>query len=540
MAKLKPQFACSACGAIHPKWMGKCPDCGTWDALEQVSARDVQAIQSQSEAITSASRALTLEQAIMQQDAGAMRLSTGIDEFDRVLGGAPSGEPSGESSGAPSHAPGVRVVPAAGGQVITAAAGVTQGLVPGAAVLLGGDPGVGKSTLMLQAALALTRAGQPVLYVTSEESASQLALRAKRLIRGGHDAVSNLMILAETQMPRVLEQARKLAPRVMIVDSVQMVHDPQVSSAPGSVTQLRAACLELLTFAKQSHCCVVMVGHVTKQGQLAGPRLLEHMVDVVLYFEGDRYHHHRILRAIKNRFGRAQEVGLFQMSDSGLEQVVDAQSLLAEYRPNSGSVVCPVMTGSRCLMVEIQALTAPGLLGAAKRKTSGLDANRVAMLIAVLERRAGLRLADQDVFASCVGGVKIVEPAADLAIALAIASAHQGTQMPRGFFAVGEIGLGGEVRTVSQLDTRISQAQRLGFGYAVAAQVADGSAPRDPRPDRDGQVVRATGQKGSGSSGHAGRSGGGQVGRDDGAGAVNEGAWHHRVTSIEKAIEVLQ
>ncbi len=388
-----------------------------------------------------------------EADAPAARWRTGIGELDRVLGGTP-----GESG---------------------ATAAVTNGvcgLVPGSAVLVGGDPGIGKSTLMLQAAHRLAAAGQRVLYVSSEESAHQLQLRARRLGAAGDEA-QQLYVLADTNLARIVEQIRKTQPKVVVIDSIQMIYKGDTPAAPGTVTQLRTCCLELVYLAKTSGCAVLFVGHVTKQGQLAGPRLLEHMVDTVLYFEGDRYHSHRIVRAIKNRFGTTLEVGLFQMTDQGLEEVPQGTGLLAaEYHPRSGSVACPVIQGTRCLMVEVQALTATGFLGAAKRKTSGLDSNRLAMLIAVLEKRGGHRLADQDIFASSVGGIRIVEPAADLAIALAIAGAHLNRQLTPGgdggVCAVGEIGLGGEVRHVHQMDQRLAEAARLGFAQIVCPRTA--------------------------------------------------------------------
>jgi DNA repair protein RadA/Sms len=395
-----------------------------------------------------APKAMPIHQAAGDESDGlARRLPTGIAEFDRVLGGQQQQPGEARPAGKP-----------------------TQGLVPGSAVLLGGDPGIGKSTLLLQAAFRLAQSKVRVLYVSSEESAQQLRLRAGRLCPGR--AADDLLVLADTNLARILEQARQVQPQVLVIDSIQMIYKGDLPAAPGSVGQLRACCLELVYFAKASGCAVLLVGHVTKQGTLAGPRLLEHMVDTVLYFEGDRYHSHRIVRAIKNRFGTTLEVGLFEMGESGLREVADGAGLLAaEYRPMSGSVVCPVFQGTRCLLVEIQALTATGFLGAAKRKTSGLDANRLAMLIAVLEKRGGLRLADQDIFASSVGGMKIAEPAADLAIALAIAGAHHNRQLHRtgegGVCAVGEIGLGGEVRHVQQLEQRVREAARLGFSYII-------------------------------------------------------------------------
>lgn len=439
MAKTRTQFVCRSCGALQTKWFGKCPDCGAWDSLEEYrTEKGAQSDPFRSAAVeVEPAKAMPIT-AIAGESAGAtVRLGTGIGELDRVLG---------VSNGQQTR---------------------VQGLVPGSAVLVGGDPGVGKSTLMLQAAHHLAKRGQRVLYVTSEESAQQLRLRAQRLgaLAGDPD---ELYVLADTNLARILEQARVTQPRVVIIDSIQMVYKGDLPAAPGSVTQLRACSLELVYLAKASGCAVILVGHVTKEGRLAGPKLLEHMVDTVLYFEGDRYHSHRIVRAIKNRFGTTLEVGLFEMTDGGLKEVTSGSGLLAaEYRPMSGSVVCPVFQGTRCLLVEIQALTATGFLGSAKRKTSGLDGNRLAMLIAVLEKRGGLRLADQDVFASSVGGMKVAEPAADLAIALAIAGAHYNKSLGHGFCAVGEIGLGGELRHVQHMDQRLAEAAKLGFSHII-------------------------------------------------------------------------
>ena len=461
--------------------MGKCPDCGQWDALEEYRVESGAAMDRQRGsaasivasttggagpsgsplvgAESSSPKAVLLSNAEEEASASGklVRFSTGLTELDRVLGGAP---PMGAESD-----------PAK-----LAAPPGNMGLVPGSVVLVGGDPGIGKSTLLLQSAHHWAAAGFRVLYVTSEESAYQLRMRAKRLgvqsrsAKAGKDDNDGgeLYVLADTNLARIVDQTTRVKPAIVIVDSIQMIYKGDLPAAPGSVTQLRACCQELVYLAKITGCAVVLVGHVTKEGRLAGPRLLEHMVDTVLYFEGDRYHSHRIIRAIKNRFGSTLEVGLFEMTDGGLKQVADGARLLAaEYRPMSGSVVCPVLQGSRCLLVEIQALTATGFLGAAKRKTSGIDASRLAMLIAVLEKRGGLRLADQDIFTSSVGGVKIAEPAADLALALAIAGAHHDRKLAPGVCAVGEIGLGGEVRYVQQLDQRIHEAARLGFTHIV-------------------------------------------------------------------------
>lgn len=448
MAKAQVKFVCDSCGGVQNRWMGKCPDCGQWDTLEEFresagAGKDTQrGAAANALAADNAPRALPIgEIDDGAQSAAGARMPTGILEFDRVLGGTAANHDP-RNNGAP------------------------LGLVRGSAVLVGGDPGIGKSTLLLQAAAHWAGRGERVLYVTSEESANQLKLRAGRL--GATPNNDELYVLADTNLARITEQVRRVQPKIVVIDSIQMIYKGDLPAAPGSVTQLRACCLELVYLAKATSCAMLFIGHVTKEGRLAGPRLLEHMVDTVLYFEGDRYHSHRIVRAIKNRFGSTLEVGIFEMTDSGLKEVKDGAGLLAaEYRPMSGSVVCPVLQGSRCLLVEIQALTATGFLGSAKRKTSGLDSNRLAMLIAVLEKRGGLRLADQDIFASSVGGMKIAEPAADLAVALAIAGAHYNKQVGARVMAVGEIGLGGEVRHVQQIEQRLREAARLGFTHAI-------------------------------------------------------------------------
>lgn len=469
VAKSREVFVCRTCGAVQSRWMGKCPDCGAWDSLEseriekgankdpqrgvvetwRASGGDVTTMLMEAkgetgQSIIGAPVAVPIAQAT-GGDAPAHRLVTGIGELDRVLGG---------------------------------------GLVPGSVVLIGGDPGIGKSTLMLQAAGLM--GGTPrdqgsgprspdssipsVLYVSSEESAEQVRMRAARL---GAAAAPNLFVLADTNLARIVEQTRKVAPSVLVIDSVQMIYKADLDAAPGSVAQLRRCAAELVYLAKLSGIAVVLVGHVTKEGRLAGPRLLEHLVDAVLYFEGDRYHAHRILRGVKNRFGTTLEIGIFEMTGTGLTEVpgglgvgvLDGDSGAREAKV--GAVVCPVMTGTRCVLVELQALTATGFIGAAKRKSSGLDSNRLAMLIAVLEQHAGLRLADRDVFASSVGGLRIAEPAADLPLLLAIAGAHHKRAIAPGTAAVGEVGLGGEVRSVTQLEQRLREASRLGFSRVL-------------------------------------------------------------------------
>jgi DNA repair protein RadA/Sms len=442
--------------------MGKCPDCGTWDALEQfvepkatVSAAHAGLAESWAAESTgldgaepSVVTAATATPLPEIETTDVARMPTGMGEFDRVLGG---------------------------------------GLVPGSVVLLGGDPGIGKSTLMLQAAAQLARSDRAVLYVSSEESAYQTRLRAERLFDGNDattdeprdslDEFDRLFILADTNLARIVEQARRVRPALLVIDSIQMVYTPSVEASPGSVTQLRRCCIELVYLAKVSGMSVALVGHVTKDGQLAGPKLLEHLVDAVLSFEGDRHHAHRVVRGIKNRYGTTLEVGLFEMTGGGLREVTDAGRLIdPDAAPRPGSVICPAMQGTRCLLVEVQALTATGFLGNAKRRTSGLDPNRLAMLIAVLEQHAGLRLADQDVFASAVGGMRLVEPAADLAICLAIAGSHLRKSMPAGTAAIGEVGLGGEIRPVTQADQRSREAARRGFRRLVMSRAGAGGS----------------------------------------------------------------
>jgi len=426
MARTRTHYLCETCGTTQPRWVGRCPDCGAWDAL--VEFRDPPAA-----APTADGRAPAEPRPFAdpgETEAAPDRLPTGIGELDRVFG-------------------------AAGG---TREAGV----VPGSVVLVGGDPGVGKSTLLLQAAHGLAAGGARVLYASSEESAGQVRQRAERL--EVPPAPEHLYLLSETELERVMEAARKTRAEVLVIDSIQMVHLAREGAGPSGVAQLRACCQALATLAKQEGIAVLVVGHVTKEGRLAGPRTLEHMVDAVIYLEGDRYHDHRVLRAIKNRFGTTLEVGLFEMGERGLAEVADGAAFArAEHTAVAGSVIAPVLQGSRCLLVEIQALTVTGFLGAAKRKTSGLSPARLSMLIAVLEKRGGLRLADQDVFVSSVGGLKIAEPAADLATCLAIAGVHQDKQLGATTCAIGEIGLSGEVRRVQGMPARIREACRLGF-----------------------------------------------------------------------------
>jgi len=429
MAKAKVQFLCNSCGSVHPKWMGKCPDCGTWDGLQEYKVptedRRAPTTKSADGSVARGGEAMSVAEI---DEAEIPRMPSGVGEFDRILGG---------------------------------------GVVPGSAVLVGGEPGIGKSTLLLQVAHEIARGGQKVLYVTSEESARQTKLRARRL---GVDT-PDLLVLAETNVERIIHQINKVDPAVVVIDSIQMIYKPDIPAAPGSVTQLRDCCMDLVYLAKASNIAVLFVGHVTKAGTLAGPKIIEHIVDTVVYFEGDRFHAHRIVRCIKNRFGSTHEVGLFEMTGTGLIEVTDPGNLFVEQYGDagqpSGSVITAAMQGSRVLLLEVQALTASSVIGAAKRKVSGVSSDRVAMIIAVLEKRAELRLAAEDVFVNIAGGAKIMEPAIDLAVALAIASAHINRPLPPGTLALGELGLGGEIRSVPQIEQRLKEASRLGVSHAL-------------------------------------------------------------------------
>ncbi|MEA2526113.1 MAG: hypothetical protein QOF73_3340 [Thermomicrobiales bacterium] len=339
------------------------------------------------------------------------------------------------------------------------------GLVPGSLVLIGGDPGIGKSTLVLQAAASLATSGRPVLYVSGEESAQQIKLRADRLGVRGED----LLVLAETDLTEVLNAADAHNPGLLIVDSIQTVYVDEISSAAGSVSQVRECTSRLMQWAKPRQTAVMIVGHVTKEGTIAGPRVLEHMVDAVLYLEGDRYHQYRILRAVKNRFGSTDEVGVFEMADAGLREVRNPSEAFLEERTGNaaGSTVAVTVEGTRPILVEVQALTTSSSFGLPRRSANGLDTSRLQLLIAVLQKRVGMSLGSQDVFANVVGGLKVVEPAADLAIALAVASSFKERPIDPRTVAVGEIGLSGELRSVNQLDRRLNEARRLGFTRVV-------------------------------------------------------------------------
>ncbi|MSP60109.1 MAG: DNA repair protein RadA [Myxococcales bacterium] len=429
MAKPRSQFSCQSCGYASPKWLGRCPECGGWNTLVEEAV----SIPGRSTALAGA---LTGEAPVSLADVptdDAPRVKTGIGELDRVLGG---------------------------------------GLVPGSLVLLGGDPGIGKSTLLLQAlqGIAAPQHGKPrtVLYVSGEESVRQTALRAQRL---GARAPS-LLVLAETRLERILDEATRLAPVVLAVDSIQTVHSPGLESVPGSLGQVREAAGRLLSFAKERGVATVLVGHVTKEGGLAGPKTLEHVVDAVVHFEGEPGHPCRILRAAKNRFGSTNEVGVFEMHAEGLREVQNPSALFLAERPVGvpGSAVIASVEGSRPLLVEVQALVAAAA-GMPRRAALGVDPNRVSLLLAVIERRAGIGMLGQDVFVNVAGGIRLSEPAADLGIVAAAASSATRRPIEGRTICFGEVGLAGEVRAVAQPELRLAEAAKLGFRRCVLPEL---------------------------------------------------------------------
>jgi len=428
MPRPRTVFACSHCGAQQPRWLGRCPDCAKWDTLveEPVGGSDPPAAAPAAGGLLAGAPASGGAAAAVPLGAidmgDAPRLPSGVDELDRVLGG---------------------------------------GLVPGSVTLLGGEPGVGKSTLALQVAGRLQQAGLPVLYVSAEESARQVALRAERL----PEVPKDLRVLAETRVEALAEPWRALEPAMIVVDSIQTVRCAAVDSAPGSVGQVRESAAMLTSAAKESGSALLLVGQVTKDGTLAGPRVLEHLVDVVLALEGERAHAFRLLRAHKNRFGSTQEVGVFAMGEQGMAGVPNPSQLFLAERGDAvpGSCVVPLLEGSRPMLVEIQSLVAPAPYGTPRRTCLGVEDGRVALLLAVLDRHSPVDLLSCDVYVSAVAGVRVGEPAADLAIALAIASSRLGQPVPRSWAACGEIGLGGEIRRVPRVEARVREAARLGF-----------------------------------------------------------------------------
>ena len=445
MAKDKTIFTCTDCGGTTPRWLGKCPACGAWNTLIESTldgggnAKNRYTSQFQALAKTS-----TLTKLGDIEATDIDRTPTGLEELDRTLGG---------------------------------------GVVEGGVVLIGGDPGIGKSTLLLQALDALQRKGMNTLYVTGEESGAQVALRSRRL---GLDN-SQVQVLAEIQLEKILATLQTEQPNIAVIDSIQTVYSDQLTSAPGSVAQVRECAAHLTRAAKATGTAIVLVGHVTKEGALAGPRVLEHMVDTVLYFEGDTHSSFRLIRTIKNRFGAVNEIGVFAMTEKGLKGVSNPSAIFLSQHtePVAGSCVMVTLEGTRPLLVEIQALVDSG--GPSPRRLSvGLERDRLAMLLAVLHRHAGVACMDQDVFVNAVGGVRISEPAADLAVMLAITSSLRGKPLPKGFIAFGEVGLAGEVRPAPRGQERLKEAAKLGFTVAV---VPKANAPKKNDKNFEGLTI---------------------------------------------------
>jgi DNA repair protein RadA/Sms len=422
MSKKHVRYVCQSCGAVSLRWGGQCKECGEWNTLvETVVDSSPSRLPAQPWAPLSEPQSLPQIEADRFQ-----RLPVADGELARVLGG---------------------------------------GIVPGSVVLIGGDPGIGKSTLLLQASARLARDSAPVLYVSGEESASQIKMRADRL--GLQEP--GLYVVSEVALDQILHHIEQLQPRLVVIDSIQSISSEELESAPGSVSQVKACAATLLRLAKAKGIPTFLVGHVTKAGAIAGPRVLEHIVDAVLYLEGDRFHTYRLLRGVKNRFGSTHEVGVFEMTEQGMVAVTNpSEAFLAERLPEgAGSAIAVTMEGTRPLLVEIQALASTTSFGLPRRTANGVDVNRLLLLIAVLSKRVGLRLFDQDVFVNVVGGLRISEPAADLGLALAIASSVQNTPLPGDLAAVGEVGLSGELRMVGHLSRRLNEASKLGFGRCI-------------------------------------------------------------------------
>jgi DNA repair protein RadA/Sms len=436
MARAKTVYACSACGAQSAQWAGRCGDCGAWNTLAEVVAMTTGPATGRFAGYTGDKDVTVTPLAAVQADAET-RASTGLQELDRVLGG---------------------------------------GLVTGSVVLIGGDPGIGKSTLLLQV-LATLSGDLNALYITGEESPAQILLRAERL--GVHD--SALRLVSETSVERIIETSRREKPRVMVLDSIQTLYTETLQSAPGSVAQVRESAAQLVRFAKQSGTAMFLVGHVTKEGALAGPRVLEHMVDTVLYFEGDPGERFRMLRAVKNRFGAVNELGVFAMTGAGLKEVRNPSAIFLSRHETEvpGSVVMVTWEGTRPLLVEVQALVDQSQLSNPRRVTLGLEQNRLSMLLAVLHRHGGLVTGDQDVFVNVVGGVRVTETAADLAVLLAVMSSFRNRSLPGDLVVFGEVGLSGELRPVPNGQDRLNEAVKHGFKRAI---IPKANQPREPVP----------------------------------------------------------
>ncbi|UXY17020.1 DNA repair protein RadA [Chitiniphilus purpureus] len=439
MSKQKTSYSCQACGATSPKWQGQCPGCGEWNTLVETVA-DTGATAGRFQSLAADGQ---IRQLADVETAELPRTATGLDELDRVLGG---------------------------------------GLVPGGVVLIGGDPGIGKSTLLLQAMTRLA-INRKVLYVSGEESPQQIALRARRLQLGD----APVALLAEIGLEKILNGLTQVKPDVAVIDSIQTLYTEALTSAPGSVAQVRECAAQLTRYAKRTGTTILLVGHVTKEGALAGPRVLEHIVDAVLYFEGDTHSSFRLIRAIKNRFGAVNELGVFAMTDKGLREVSNPSALfLSQHRePVPGSCVLVTQEGSRPMLVEVQALVDDAHSPQPRRLAVGMEQNRLALLLAVLHRHAGIAAFDQDVFINAVGGVRIVEPAADLAVLLAIVSSLKNRALPDKLIVFGEVGLAGEVRPVQRGQERLREAAKLGFTQAIVPKA------NRPRQAIDGMTITA-------------------------------------------------
>ena len=425
--KAETEFVCTECGEVTPKWAGKCPNCGTWSTLVERAAENKSTRRGLGcNSLDKDGTAGIPRKLADIQTTATQRLSSASPEFDRTLGG---------------------------------------GFAPGSLVLIGGDPGIGKSTLVLQTMATMASAGVKALYVSGEESAVQVKLRSERLGVSGSD----LMLLCETNLDRILEKARAIEPEIMVIDSIQTIYNAELPGTPGSVSQLRESTLSLMVFAKNSNCITILIGHVTKDGQIAGPRILEHMVDTVAYFEGDRNNQYRILRTIKNRFGATDEIGVFEMTSGGLVSVTNPSKIFldATNMNSPGSAVSCTIEGSRAMLFETQALVNQTNYAVAQRVAAGIDPKRLTIILALLDKFGGIPIGNSDVFASIAGGLKINDTGTDLAIALAIVCNHLGITLPPKTIVIGELGLSGEIRSVSQTDLRVKEAERLGFEHIL-------------------------------------------------------------------------
>ncbi|WP_440957327.1 DNA repair protein RadA [Oceanicaulis sp. LC35] len=453
MARSDTVYVCQSCGGVHAKWAGRCDACGSWNTLVEESGASAP-LGSSAKAPGRSTRRSRLELVDLgSATEDPKRFETGLKELDRVAGG---------------------------------------GLVPGSAILVGGDPGIGKSTLLLQAVAQLAKAGAKSVYVSGEEAADQVRRRARRL--GLADAP--VALAAETSLEVILDGLKKETPDIAVIDSVQTLWSDQLAAAPGTVAQVRACAQELVRFAKKKNTIIILVGHVTKDGQIAGPRVVEHMVDAVLYFEGERSHQFRILRAVKNRFGPTDEIGVFEMADAGLQEVANPSALFLDGRGEaaSGAAVFAGMEGTRPVLTEIQALVAPAAFGTPRRAVVGWDSGRLAMVLAVLEARCGLGFGGRDVYLNVAGGLKINEPAADLAVAAALISSFLDTPLPKEGVAFGEISLSGDVRPVGRADARLKEAAKLGFNRALAPEGVDGAGVKVDAVSTVQALVRRLGQ----------------------------------------------